>query len=459
MILPPRQTKKRMVPSTKLSSLTTIALAVSSLTNDNYGDVVMATSSSSTPQDKSKADTFEGEYTTRSIVNDDSSSQRRRVSSLRRKTTSLNELVTTYDGSLASAGFMFDIKATTDPIIIRSMNINTIKNTNDARIEIWTKEGSFSGYEKNPNAWKLWLNDTVVAKGAGNPTLIPSDIFPPKTVSEGEIHAFYVSFPDGAYLRYSTNEDILSYGVSNGDLILYGNGAAKRKGFNGAVISPRTFNGALHYEVVAPSDVPTTAADNGGGFNWVEAGSPTPPPTSYPTNPPTTLRPTPHPIAQTQTTPTQQSSSAPFGLKLYWHPGSNWQNNDYEMKWCMECSYQCEEGESIMLDWCQSSSSRQQFVHYEQDDTIRPVINTSLCMTDTNPGVRSEDYPIRLRTCNGGYNQKFIGLNDDTRFEIHPKSNTNRCLSQAHHPKAYERVYPERCSTALRDKTSYWIKV
>ena len=75
---------------------------------------------------------------------------------------------------------MFDIKANTNPIIIRSMNINTIKNTNDARIEIWTKEGSFSGYEKNPNAWKLWLNDTVVANGAGNPTLIPSDIFPPK---------------------------------------------------------------------------------------------------------------------------------------------------------------------------------------------------------------------------------------------------------------------------------------
>ena len=63
----------------------------------------------------------------------------------------------------------------------------------------------------------------------------------------------------------------------------------------------------------------------------------------------------------------------------------------------MECSYQCEEGESIMLDWCQSSSSRQQFVHYEQDDSIRPVINKNLCMTDTNPGARSEDYPIRLR--------------------------------------------------------------
>ena len=28
----------------------------------------------------------------------------------------------------------------------------------------------------------------------------------------------------------------------------------------------------------------------------------------------------------------------------------------------------------------------------------------------------------RLRTCYGGYDQKFIGLNDYTRFEIHPKS-------------------------------------
>ena len=147
--------------------------------------------------------------------------------------------------------------------------------------------------------------------------------------------------------------------------------------------------------------MPTTAACNGVGLNWVESGSPTP----YPT---TTLRNTSRPIAQTQTTPTQQSSSAPFGLKLYWHPGSDWQNNDYEMKWCMECSYQCEEGESIMLDWCQSSSSRQQFVHYEQDDSIRPVINKNLCMTDTNPGARSEDN----RTCYGGYDQKFIGLND-----------------------------------------------
>lgn len=204
-------------------------------------------------------------------------------------TTSHNKLVTTYDGTMTSSGFMFDISANSK-IIIRGIDVNLYQHTKTSNIErilVYTKEGSYTSHAKDEDAWTLWFNDTVVAKGVGNPTSILSN-FSPKPMSNGDTQSFYITTPHGRSMRYSSNEGNVP-DFSNGDLTLNANGASKRVGFEGALVSPRIFNGAIHYET---SLDPSTS----NGFSWIRLGQPTLSPTPNPTRKPTT----PHPTVATR---------------------------------------------------------------------------------------------------------------------------------------------------------------
>ena len=113
------------------------------------------------------------------------------------------------------------------------------------------------------------------------------------------------------------------------------------------------------------------------------------------------------------------------------------------------------EGEKVEIERC-GTSTRQQWV--QNGDTFSPQRDTSLCMTVT--GVRS-DNPIRLRSCDGRKEQKFIGLQsieENKRFELQPSIyNGVHCVTQQHHPKSGEDIYPTYCSTARRHETAGWI--
>lgn len=103
------------------------------------------------------------------------------------------------------------------------------------------------------------------------------------------------------------------------------------------------------------------------------------------------------------------------------------------------------------IDFC-GSSSRQKFGIYT-DGTIRPSNNKNLCIETWGT---TESKPIRLQSCDGGSDQKFEGPTDNGIFKIRPSNDRGRCLTQQHHPKAWERVYPHECDKAERDKTVYW---
>ena len=149
------------------------------------------------------------------------------------------------------------------------------------------------------------------------------------------------------------------------------------------------------------------------------------------------------------------------------------------MWWCMECAGKCNSGDAIMvwyfnvmylclshvyltlhtlyiicykqIDFC-GSSSRQKFGIYT-DGTIRPSNNKNLCIETWGT---TESKPIRLQSCDGGSDQKFEGMTSNGIFKIRPSNDRGRCLTQQHHPKAWERVYPHECDKAERDKTVYW---
>jgi hypothetical protein len=147
------------------------------------------------------------------------------------------------------------------------------------------------------------------------------------------------------------------------------------------------------------------------------------------------------------------TSSSSFRLRLHWERGYYWQESNDEMFYCMECNDRCNIGNSILIEWCASNNSHQYFINI--DDTIRPLRDTSLCLTSTG---NTEGNPIRVYKCDGSIEQRWDGFQYNGRpFELHPRRDINRCVGQLHHPKRQERVYPEECRLERNDRTSLWI--
>jgi len=157
-------------------------------------------------------------------------------------------------------------------------------------------------------------------------------------------------------------------------------------------------------------------------------------------------------VAQVQNAPTASTTkpTRSFRLRLYWQRGYNWQSSSAEKWWCAECTGNCSSGSHLQIRKC-SQTSRQKWAAV--DKTIRFAPNTSLCVTAS--GVGSSN-PIRLRQCNGGRDQKFDGVQEQGKFELQPSYNPSRCISQHHHPKDKEPLYPESCSKTRSTKTTYW---
>lgn len=144
-----------------------------------------------------------------------------------------------------------------------------------------------------------------------------------------------------------------------------------------------------------------------------------------------------------------------FRLRLHWQPGYLWQEDPHETFWCLECRGSCGSGAKLQVDAC-DGAVRQKFLAVAH--TLRPASNPSLCVTVDGFGKRTQ--PLRLRPCARGGEapgQSFAGLRAEGRFELQPDSGGGQyCLSQHHHPKMYEAVYPEECKMTRKHDTTYW---
>lgn len=143
--------------------------------------------------------------------------------------------------------------------------------------------------------------------------------------------------------------------------------------------------------------------------------------------------------------------TTPFRLRLYWQRGYNWQNSSSEKWWCAECTGSCSSGSRLQLGKC-SQTNTQKWLAVEK--TIRFAPNPSLCVTSSGFGSSN---PIMLSSCNGGSDQNFYEVQEHGRFELHPAASTARCVSQHHHPKDKEPLYPETCAKTTSTKTTYWV--
>ena len=166
----------------------------------------------------------------------------------------------------------------------------------------------------------------------------------------------------------------------------------------------------------------------------------------------------PTPAPQPQPQPTGPSSGGNGGqrLRLYWEDGYYWQETHKETFWCMECNNPpCDEGNNIYIRPCRSSNQKFVFDHRGGNEYMLKLIdpNKGLCLN-------REGNSIKIRNCDSSdSSQRWIpqrGSFDSYRFEITPKGQSSKCITQRHHPKDWEIVEIEPCALARSSDTSFW---
>ena len=206
-----------MVVSPSKSAIS-LALAVSlagNSSNYNSGSMVGASSSSFDTIEKNYEATHESSdnNSVENLISSNTNTTNIIIDDLQRdlQTTTYKTLRTTYASGGASNGHMFNLKAQSgQSIILRSIILNTYK-VGPVKIEIYVKKGNYKGYEKNENAWTLWVSTMIVGRGSGNPTSIPPSKFPRMAILPNEMRAFYIKCGDayGACLLSTKEVSIL----------------------------------------------------------------------------------------------------------------------------------------------------------------------------------------------------------------------------------------------------------
>jgi hypothetical protein len=149
----------------------------------------------------------------------------------------------------------------------------------------------------------------------------------------------------------------------------------------------------------------------------------------------------------------EDSSGGGFRLRLYWEDGYYWQESHSEKKYCMQCDgSSCGDGDKVRIQTCGGDNTKFEFYKRSGGEANIRDTKSSRCM-------RVEGGKIRMRDCDSGDSkQRFTGSFSSSKFEIHPQDDSDKCVTQQHHPKPGEELIIDKCSTARGDETSYWNK-
>ena len=162
---------------------------------------------------------------------------------------SIGTLFGTDNGGDPGGGIYFEIENVgAVPVTISSWDINTNDQTT---VNVWTRPGTYSGFEQASAGWTLLGTDsTVVAQGTDQPTPVAVGGL---TINPGEIYGIAME-GDGAWLY--TNGTGTNQIVNNGVLELR-LGSANNVAFSSSIFSPRVWNGVVYYDVGAVLAPPT----------------------------------------------------------------------------------------------------------------------------------------------------------------------------------------------------------
>jgi hypothetical protein len=171
-------------------------------------------------------------------------------------------LATTFEGGNSQAGNMFTIQAKEYPVIITSFDIHTSSTVKKTRVLIYTKKGSYEGFEDSKTGWTVICNKDVQGQGSLEPTTVPDNFVNDVTIHPGEMQSFYVSLSQPNIL-YTNGQDLESM---SDEYISFLDSVGKSWPF-GATHVDRIWNGKVHYtpKLPDPKGIIGTTIQGGNG--------------------------------------------------------------------------------------------------------------------------------------------------------------------------------------------------
>jgi hypothetical protein len=147
-------------------------------------------------------------------------------------------LTTLFGANNAQDGNMFNLTAGAKSIMLTGFDVN-IQATGMRELAVYYKPGSYVGSERAANDWTLLGKETVSAQGNGTATPLSIGGL---VIPAGATYGLYVTVTDTSInLGYTDGANTYSDGAIT---VSTGTGAAYPFG---AVFSPRSWNGTIHY--------------------------------------------------------------------------------------------------------------------------------------------------------------------------------------------------------------------
>lgn len=160
-------------------------------------------------------------------------------------------LLSPFDQNNGFAGNMFDVTAKEDIAItgIVSVNLESLNSGAPGTVQVYTKAGSYAGFETDSSAWSFWGSAEVQIAGINNQTFFPPDTFSTQIeMNAGETRSFFV-YAVADLMRYTDGDSQGALRVEDDSLQLFtgiGRGDSADP-FAGEIFSPRSWNGEISY--------------------------------------------------------------------------------------------------------------------------------------------------------------------------------------------------------------------
>ncbi len=155
-------------------------------------------------------------------------------------------LSTTYSFNNGQSGNMFDIVAINN-VQVQSFDVNI--DPGSYTIEVYTKNGTWQGFETNASAWTLVATTSVSSAGSGNPTALNLNLAIP--INAGDRQAFYVTVVSSTTMNYTNGTSTGAVYAQDANIQIL-QGCGKSYPF-GSTFQPRIWNGTVHYDLCTPS--------------------------------------------------------------------------------------------------------------------------------------------------------------------------------------------------------------
>lgn len=159
-------------------------------------------------------------------------------------------LTTTFIGGNGFDGNMFDVQVLGGAVLVTGLDLH-LSNVGSTTISLYTRPGSFVGFESDPAGWTLMSQNVVTSAGQNNQTFFDVTDF---ELLAGATYGFYVAVSNSAVgMQYTDGSG--PYGTDvfeNGDLKIITGVGKSGPDFTGTTFTPRIWNGTIYYLLHLP---------------------------------------------------------------------------------------------------------------------------------------------------------------------------------------------------------------